>query len=304
MFREGAVAVLFKGESAFESVNSMVESFAKAFTAFGVECVIIDGMEAGFGDQLRKLFVSRPIAFFFSVNGIGVPVQGTAFYNDIPVPLFTYFLDRPFHTHLYVRAPIDRHLMSFPAAHNVPFCREYLRDREDIFHFPHGADPLPEAPWEERDIDILFVGSMYYNYVVERAKWRERGKETEKHLNDMLALHDADPQHPIEDCVIEVLGRENLTFDRLNDHVGHLDRYIRDRERIDMLKSVTQLTIIVAGRGCDKFPGSKTNLQYIGEQPIMAMLEVMRKSKILLNPLPGYSDSHACVFNDLSPGAA
>ena len=303
MSSRDSVAVLFKAECSYGNVNCMVDALARSLGRLGVAADIVHVGDREDEARLLDLVRSRKVAFFLSVSGFGLPAAGSAFYDDAAAPVFAFFLDHPYCLEHAVRLPLARLAVSFPAPHAVAFCRSFLRDDIAVHHIPHGAEPQKPMPWEERDIAVLFAGTVFAEPGSLRDGWRRHGRQVEATLNDILDLCRRDLARPLEDCVLEVLGEGAGDLQSLLPYMKTIDDYLRNEERVAAVKALRHLPLVVAGGGWPALIGDPGNARFLGEKTSAETLELTAASKIVLNAFPGYNGSHERVFNAMACGA-
>ncbi|MBC8158728.1 MAG: glycosyltransferase family 1 protein, partial [Alphaproteobacteria bacterium] len=225
-------------------------------------------------------------------------------FNDIGVPVVGVFLDHPFQLRDRIDLPLARYHVSFPALHAARFCRTYIRDDITYHHLAHGTDVRLAKPWSERDISLIFIGSVFQQPEQQRAQWRDHGPDVERDLNDILDLVRGNLARPLEDSVVEVIGADNISFGRILPYMKTIDDFLRNAQRIECVQALSSLPLVVVGGGWEAFADHMPGVQFMGEKTIAQSLSLVDSSKAVLNPFPGYNDSHERVFNAMAGGSA
>ena len=65
--------VLFRGESNFGNIGSLVTALADGFGRLSFDPVIVDIFHGGYENRLMEIIRSRKIIAFISVRGFGLP---------------------------------------------------------------------------------------------------------------------------------------------------------------------------------------------------------------------------------------
>ena len=143
------VAVLYKGHSGFDSLNTMVDHWAAALRLRGIRPEIVDLRAGDAVARTVALIRNERVALFLSLNGYGVPKpgQGPGFYQETTAPLLVYFVDHPVYHHPIIRSEVPQLVATFPTPSHLRFCRARIRDDLPLLHLPHAAAPGAAAPW-------------------------------------------------------------------------------------------------------------------------------------------------------------
>ena len=307
MSRANGTVVLFLGESNFDNIGSMVPALADGFAQLGFDPVIVDIRRTGHEDRLLEIIRSRKVAAFISVSGFGLPPSpdsdAVRIFNDVGAPMLGVFLDHPFCLRDRVDLPLNNYHATFPAVHAGAFCERYIRSGGAFHHLPHGSVERVTKPWVDRDINLLFTGSLFLPPDAQRAAWRDHGTAVERKLNNIVDLVWLDLARPLEESVREVLG-EDVDFETLLPYMKTVDDYIRNAQRVDAIVALANLQPTVIGPGWEAFADDLPRVRFVGQKTISEALEMTDRSRAILNPFPGYNDSHERVFNAMAGGSA
>jgi hypothetical protein len=251
------------------------------------------------------------VRFFLSLNGYGIPApgQGAGFYAETAAPVLIYFVDHPAHHHPTVRAPLPHLAVTFATESEAAFCRAHVRSDIPVRALAHAAAASTEAPpaWETRDVPLLFSASLHAEPEALRAGWCQHGAAVERSLNDVVAAHDAAPARPLGETVLDVIGRDDRPIAILASYIAAADLYIRNRQRRALVTTLAHLPLLVCGKGWESLaaesavPGKAA--RFLAAQPAPAAAALMRRAKLVLNPMPAYYDSHERPFQAMAAGA-
>ena len=299
--------ILFLGESNFGNIGSMVSALAAGLNHLNFDPVIVDVRRGGYENQLMETVRSRDIVAFISVSGFGLPSSPTSdavrIFNDVGVPIMGVFLDHPFCLRDRIDMPLENYHVTFPASHAGAFCERYIRPGGAFHHLPHGSVERTSIPWADREIDLLMTGSLFLPPNTQRAAWRSHGAIVEAKLNDIVDLVWLDLTRPLEESVREVLG-EGADFESLFPYMKTVDDYIRNAQRVDTIMELSHFRPTVVGPGWDAYADELPLVRFVGQKTIQESLEMTNRSRAVLNPFPGYNDSHERVFNAMACGSA
>ena len=299
------IAVLYKGHSEFDSLNTMVDHWAAALRTRGIRPEIVDLRASDAVARTVALIRNRPVAFFLSLNGYGVPKpgQGPGFYQETTAPLLVYFVDHPVYHHPLIRSEVPQLMATFPTPSHLRFCRSRIRDDLPLLHLPHAAAVGSATPWAERDIPLLLAGSLHEDPERTRANWLLHGTAARDRLETVLARHLAAPCRPLNEIVLEVLGDPEAPVELIHSHFWVVDTYLRSRVRLEFVRAAGGLQLTLIGRGWEGMVPLGSKVRLLGERPVSEVFALMARSRIVLNLLPPYYESHERPFQAMAHGA-
>lgn len=70
-----------------------------------------------------------------------------------------------------------------------------------------------------------------------------------------------------------------------------------------MVAALAHLPLLMCGEGWERVALPGSGIRYLGSQPVAATIDFMRRSKIVLNPLPPYFGSHERPLQAMVNGA-
>ena len=296
--------VLFKGHSQYDSVNTMVEQLGAAFGRVGAPAVILDTRSSSCVGEAVALLRREAVRLFVSLNGYGIPEEGPGFYAESPAPVLIYFVDHPAYHYPRIRAELPRLIATFPTAHHVEFCRRFIREDIPLHHLPHATAAAEAAPWKDRDIALFFSGSLLADPERFRAEWAGHGAEVAGRLEAIVAAHDAAPTRPLHEAVLSALdGADEPPVEVLASYLITVDTYLRSRVKRDLAQALAHLPLTLCGEGWARFAGEFTRAKLLPAMPAAATFAAIRRSRIVLNPLPPYYESHERPLQAMTHGA-
>lgn len=300
------IAVLYKGHSAFESLNTMVDHWAAALGRAGFRPTIVDVRRPDAVARTVHLIRTDEVALFLSLNGYGVPADGhgPGFYGESTAPLVMVFVDNPLYHPQTIRCEVPRAVVTFPTPHQISLCRDHIRADLPIFHIPHAAEPGRGVPWRDRDIPVLIAGSAHDDPERARAGWAAYGPAVRARLEDILAAHTVAPRRPLHEVALETLGHDRPSTDLLRSYFCVVDHYLRSAARVDFVRAASGLPLTLVGHGWDTLVPSRASHHALGPRPAAAVFDLMARSKLVLNVLPPYYESHERPFQAMAHGAA
>ena len=296
--------LLFKGHSQYDSVNTMVEALAAAFVRQGIGTRILDTRAADCVAEATALVRRGHVRLFLSLNGFGIPAvgQGAGFYGESDAPVLIYFVDHPAYHLSRIRTPLPRLIATFPTAHHVAFCRNFIPADIPLRHLPHATEAAAPAPWAGRERPLLLSASLMADPEPFRARWIEHGPEVAARLNATVEAHDADPTAALHEIVLAVLGTRP-PIEVLASYMTTVDAYLRSRIKLAVAEALAHLPMLVCGEGWERLATGGTRATFRPAMPVSAVIAEMRRTKIVLNPLPPYYESHERPLQAMANGA-
>ncbi|HXZ02986.1 MAG TPA: glycosyltransferase [Stellaceae bacterium] len=299
------LVVLFKGHSQYGSVNAMVDQLAQALERLGAPTAILDTRAADCVASAVALLRQRRVRLFLSLNGFGIPAagQGAGFYAESAAPVLIYFVDHPAYHLSRLRAPLPRLIATFPTAHHADFCRRFIRDDIAIHHLPHATAAAAAAPWRGRDLALFLSASLMADPEPFRAQWRQHGAEVAARLDATVEAHDAAPTRPLHEIVLAALGGAAPPIEVLASYVITVDTYLRSRVKLALAQALAHLPLTLCGEGWARHAAPGQRAAFLPATPVAETVAAMRRSKIVLNPLPPYYESHERPLQAMVNGA-
>jgi hypothetical protein len=295
--------VLHKGVSEYLSLNTMVDGLAGAFARRGLAPAVLDLAAPDYPNRIRAVLTEGDLALFLGLNGMGMPREAGTFHDRLEVPFLGLFVDHPAYHPERLAAPIPNLRLAFPSRTNLDFCRRALGVGVPLLHLPHAAEPVVGLPWAERDIPVFYSGSpMAADPESLRGNWRNFGATAREAMEAVVAAHDKVPRRPLESVVAEVLGLPLAAFGRYRPVFLAVDAYLRSRIKVETLKALADagIEVAVCGRGWEAVPGRR---RLLGSLDAPATFALMGRSRLVLNLLPPYYESHERVFQAMAAGA-
>lgn len=295
----------YKGHSDFDSVNTMVATLAQAFAELGWEVSCVDLRDGDAARQAATLVTERGVDLVLSLNGYGIPAGGDiGFYAGLAAPVVVLFVDHPVYHHPTIRTAVPTLRVSFPTAHHVDFCRDFVRADIPLGHIGHAAsaaDPADLRPWAERDIGVLVPSSLAVMPEEDRRGWADQyGTEVAARLHAVIEEHEDDPTAPLHHCIQRVAGAVSLNL--MHAYFSVADRYLRARAKLDGVRAMAAagLRPWVCGPG---WPDLASTALQRGTTPVAEVFRLMGRARIVANLLPPYYHSHERPFQGAAHGA-
>jgi hypothetical protein len=284
--------LVVNGVSHYDHIRLFTNYVAYAFERMGCECQMIDAARPELSASWAPLVASFAPDWFFSFNGTGYQVRhgDQSFLARHDKPFFTFMVDDPgYHAHWlpFLRDP--NVYCSVPNKNALPQAVALGIEAHRCTKIHVGAQPMPLARESERTTDILFVGTCTDPELV-NANWRQLYSPGVVHVLEAVAeAWTADLARPLHDIVDQALNQIGCERGGEEDRelvtilVGEVNRYVRCKTRIDVLRALKDLPLTIYGEGWQSvLPDTKFEFR-----PKIAYhqaeIETCR-AKIVLNP--------------------
>lgn len=304
---------LLTNDNLYETKRYFTEKMAEAMRRHGLETKVIDVKGKDLSKEAIQSIRTFAPDFTCSFNSFDPIVQGTFLWDFLEIPHVSFLVDPSFYSTALVNSPF-----SIISCVDRSDCAAVASSGFDkVFFLPHAVEKelAPEANGE-RIYDVALLGTCY-DIETMRAKWRQ---DLPKALSAML-----------ENAVDVVLSNDKLSLAEAL--VGawnasgldpkdvdfsllyyYLDNYTRGKDRLDLVKSFKHAHVHIFGEmdvdnkiaksGWKHYLGAQKNITLHPPVLFPQALEIMKKSKIVLNSMPFFRDgTHERLFTGLACGA-
>ena len=296
----------------YESKRYFTEKLAEAMRRHGLETKIIDVRQAILGaDEIRQIRSFEP-DFTCSFNSSIAVENGKFFWDFLEIPHISFLVDPSFYSTTYTNSPYS--ILTCVDRSDCEAVRSSGFDR--VFFWPHAIErELAADGKEERIYDVVLLGSCY-DYESLRVAWQQRNPASlNKVLDDAIDIVFSDEKASLAQALVRAwnaskLDPHGVDFETL---YYYLDNYTRGTDRIELVRSIRNARVHVFGElATDNAVGILTWKHYLSSQSNVTVhpptlfgegLEVLKRSKIVLNSMPFFRDgSHERIFTGLACG--
>lgn len=153
-------------EGVLPMMDYTAEQFRRTFELLGHEVFIFN--DKNFTDSAAGLlaFAKKGIDFVLLFNNVGAALtddRNQNFWDRMNVTCINYLFDHPLYYYQQMEAMPKNAVVTCVDRNHVTYIRRHHEKIKRAFFFPLGAEYLPQEapiPWEERPIDVLYVGSL------------------------------------------------------------------------------------------------------------------------------------------------
>lgn len=298
--------------SQYGVINDFTRELSNALNRQGIISRIIEAKRNDPRHFLEEI-LSDPPDCTLSFNGLLPDGEGRFLCDLIKIPHVACLTDAPNHFFPLVRS--HRNIITCV---DENFCQVF-RD----FHFPHVIF-LPHAVSKsihpplngESLYDVVLLNS-FIDYEEVRANWRE------KYSPEICAVLDEAAEWTLNDSDISYMQAFIQTLDKhlrsakaidprqidYEDLLDDLEAYIGGKSRVELLLSIQDFTVHVFGSqdgaGWKKYlNNTHPNVHIHDPVPFSEAIEIMKKSKIILNCTPEIKRGmHERILNGLACGS-
>nr|MBQ8252755.1 glycosyltransferase family 1 protein [Lachnospiraceae bacterium] len=302
-------------------LDYILEQFSAFFEYIGCELLLFDPTDYSASSKALFSFAQGGIDAAFFFNNVGLLQtfsDGSNLWETLHIPCYDFLVDHPmYYADSLDNAPADTTLLCADKTHTNYALRFYPRLKHAIFMPTGGCNPLanansgtsrnaenPKIPWQERPMDVLFIGSFKYHPHYEKYP-------LEKHITKHLQIH---TQHTFEQAV-ELYATEPSSNDHISDSElkliieqhRFLETNVTALYRKAIIKDILDagITIHVYGEGWTQ-TGLTDYENFILHAPVSFEegIKLMSQAKILLNHMAWFKHgSSERIFNAMAQGA-
>jgi spore maturation protein CgeB len=296
----------------YESKRYFTKKLAEAMQRHGIETKIIDAQEEALSPETIQSIRKYGPDFTCSFNSFEPMDEKRYLWDFLKIPHLSFLVDPSFYSTKLINSPysiiscVDRSDCEVIATN----------DFERVFFWPHAVEKELAADGKEKRIyDVVLLGSCY-DYESLRMSWRQRNTiALNKVLDDAIDIVFSNEQASLGQALahawqVSQLDPQGVDFSTL---YYYLDNYTRGKDRVELVRSIKHAKVHVFGElALDNAVG------VLGWQPYLAAcknvtihpptlfgegLEVLKKSKIVLNSMPFFRDgTHERIFTGLACG--
>lgn len=294
------IDVLLPRISQYEVIHHFDEKLYEAFKRAGIKTRLLKK------EQFEETFIKSPPDATIGFNGAPRTDDGVMLCDIYKIPHISLLLDPPY------RFPylIESSFVHIGCDDKV--CCKILRDRgfERTFFFPHGVEKeLSPDPKIEKIYDIVMLAT-FIDFEQIRNDWPQK---YDKKIVEALC-HAADETFTNKNRSFITAFEENYKghFDwiELSEPLQELELYIKGKDRTLLVESFEGITLHIFGasfgkKGWKDYLGKKHPSIYVHNPlPYREALDIMRRTKVLLNPsLKNKDGAHERLFSGISCGA-
>jgi glycosyltransferase involved in cell wall biosynthesis len=291
----------------YESKIYFADKFKEALERRGIQALLFNSSDG------KQIAWPKYYDFSCSFNSTLPQPDGRYFWDISKIPHWSILVDPFFYYTDYLKSPLS--ILSCVDRLDV----EHLKNPQfqNAFFWPHAVEPeLDFDRKAERPYDVVMLGSCYDEETLKQ-HWRAgTTPQVVKVIEEAIEIVLGDNHTHIYDATMQALDHYRLSPKEvpLNKILFYVDNYSRGYDRVQLIKSIKNAQVHVFGGTCwrDEKPilgwsnslVDMPNVTIHPAVPYAESLEIMKKSKIVLNSTPFFkSGSHERTLTSLACGA-
>ncbi len=238
----------------YGTMHFFTEELAQALTRQGVQSRILHAEYDKPGPFIDDLLSDRPDCTL-SFNGLLPDAEGRFFCDMLELPHVAYLIDSPNHFFSLAKSKytiitaIDRDFCDFFHGLGCPH----------VLFSPHAVDKNLAPGLEERTHDVLMLAS-FIDYEMVRNEWNKRyPKALCEVLDHACEITLSDPRISYIQSFVQALDhalKHSKPIDpvqlNMSELFDEIELYVRGRDRIEMVKAITDTPLHIFGAGNTK----------------------------------------------------
>jgi len=307
--------VVFRAKFQYGVVDLFIDEIVKILKTKIDEVIVCDLLEENIMNKLIEIFSTKLIDCVIAFNGIGAEIKinnNQSIYDAINTNFLAIYVDHPAHLLPRIIEPIKNYLISFVDKEHINYVNDMLPQNHKIsFFLPHGGltnntESIKELDFykKNKEIDILFSGT-YMGDI--RKDWENSNFFPNKLIDKVCEKLIYDDYASIHKTFYDIFEEEGIKFSligkaQLSKLFVQIITYVRQYKRNMLIERIIQsgLNITICGKNWNNFISKYKNIDYKDELNIKDTLELIRKSKVLVNTTPNFTNgSHERVFTGM-----
>ncbi|MDC7293604.1 glycosyltransferase [Butyrivibrio sp. DSM 10294] len=158
--------IVFKGM--LKTVDYFIDQLIKYCHSNSINIYVADAnIQESYNSEAFHNFSNRPNTVMYTINNVGIRLEsndGINYWKRHNIPVFDHLVDHPRNYDDALLKPFcDTYALCLDLEH-IQFIKEYYPLVKDTFFFPNGGTEVDNSiPFEERPIDVLYMGSCQEN---------------------------------------------------------------------------------------------------------------------------------------------
>ncbi len=324
--------IFFQG--LIDTLDLYTSEFVTICKEQGAECLVLDAAHMAEEMVRLKAFLLEPVTSVVSFNNIGLHLEledGKNIWDWFQIPFYNIMMDHPFHYKKALDAAPEQMILLCMDRGHAAYVQRFFSNIKDVRFFPHAGIELPPVaasagtaemrtgrlPICKRQIDVLYAGGL--SRCAAEGLIPDLGRIVEFDAFSLVrrALERliVEPQLTTEYVIEQCLRDEHLIFEdtKLGEIISELrfvDSFAVSFFREQAVRSLIMhgITVTVFGTGWDRVEWQDSGpgeLVYGGEIPPRQVLELMNRSRVVLNTMTWFKrGAHDRIFNGMLAGAA
>jgi len=275
--------------SQYGVLHTLTKELYEALQRQGIQCRLLIAERENPKPFLESIF-SDPPDCTLSFNGLLPDKNGNFFCDMIKIPHVCVLVDSPNHFAALAKSPFN--IITCPDLFGCEFFKGL--GSEAIIFMPHGVDKNLKQGGE-KIYDVVMLSSCIDYEAIEK-NWQS--KYSKDFCDILKKAADEALTNPTISYVQALVEKINQSGEMISSYqinmvelLDELERYFRGKDRVDLIRNIKSAKIDLFGAkdgviGWDNYLGDQANVTLHDPIPYEEALDVMKKSKIVLNSSP------------------
>ena len=290
----------------YEVLHHFRLGLSKGFEKNGVHITVADVLDPSF----KKKFYSRPPDFTLAFNGLQPFNDGHFLSEELETPHIAWLVDSAHYFHQLAKCSLN--ILIAPDRQSQDLLESW--GSTNAYFLPHAFDEDLVYTSENRPFPLVFLGSLMDPIEIEELWKRHLPPSIYKNLLDASEITLKMPSMTYQRAFLEVFNAnpnffEQFSHTQISGFATTFDRYIRAKDRIELLKNLKGFPVHIYGNCLSK----RTWNDFIESDSycihpavnFLEAIEIMKNAKIIINSSPMFkTGGHERIFYGLGLGAA
>lgn len=291
----------------YEVMHHFRLSLSKGLEKNGIKTHLVELADLS---VLKKSLYSNPPDFTLAFNGLQPSSDGHFLCEELEIPHVAWLVDSADYFHDLAKCPLN--ILIAPDQQSRDLLTSW--GSKNAYFLPHAFDEDLVYHSENRPLPLVFLGSLMDPIEVEELWKTHLPPSLKESLIGAAEKTLKSPYVTYQMAFSEVINAhpdffEFLSPRQISDFATTLDRYIRARDRIDLLKSLKGLPVHIYGNCLSKRSwGDFIESDEYSIHPAVDFpeaIKIMKNAKMVINSSPMFkTGAHERIFYGLGLGCA
>lgn len=315
--------IFFKGLIA--TLDLYTDVFLELFSAQDTECLVIDAAQID-AEMLRlRAFLLEKVTAVISFHNIGMHLEfedGKNIWDKYGIPFYNIMMDHPFHYKQALDAAPKQMVLLCMDKNHISYVKRFFPNIRQTMFFPHAGieqtmirtQGTTLDRFEARPIDVLYAGGLSRyaaeGLIPDLGRIKQFGAF--QLVRDALERLIQEPERTTEDVIEQWLQDQKVCYTdkflgEIITELRFIDCFAASYYREQTIRMLAEhgIKVTVFGAGWERCEWEHPNFMYGGIVPPVTILELMSRSKIVLNTMTWFKrGTHDRVFNGMLARAA
>lgn len=293
------VDVLLPNTSLYNVLHHFTKKIFESFQRAGCRCRLLEG------DERYTLPLESPPDFTIGFNGALKIDNNQLFCDYIKVPHISCLVDPPFR---FIELTTSTNII---LTCDDEYCCEDFRTHffPNTFFMPHAVEKEFALQDEVEKVYDIVMLSTFIDCESRRKEWETKFPlDICQKMEQAAEITLSDETTSFISALKQLLGEYPQDISLLQSIFSEVELYIKGRDKLDLLRSITDYPVHVFGSSIDhrdwKEFSSNSNIVVHPPVSFLEALEIMKRSKILLNSsIKNKRGAHERIFSGSAAGA-